>query len=298
MGFFDIITIVFEDEPEVGSNAEEATDFTEGCSSCKSNDACAQTVDDAAPPKDLNGYVKLVRGPPLGHAGYGISHLGELSQAKATIGTEKAKVAVKLFSVDNQSDSDIQAVSKILDISHGLAYLHSANVVHGDLKPDNILVHVEGDTVRAVLADFGRSRVEDLDGFTTVLASSLVFTAPELLGHPDDYNASDVPSATKQVPTVTKPSDIYALGLVMLTTLSGKTPFYNRAAQFRPAALGSNQLERADYECSEMNDAMWGLMVDCWAIQPTKRPDIGYVTTGLHAIVNGRGIPAAYDEVP
>ena len=43
MGFFDIITVVLsDDEPE--SQAEEATDFTEGCSSCGS--VAAETIVD------------------------------------------------------------------------------------------------------------------------------------------------------------------------------------------------------------------------------------------------------------
>lgn len=42
------------------------------------------------------------------------------------------------------------------DILKGLAYVHANNVMHRDLKPQNILLHEATNTVR--LADFGLSR--------------------------------------------------------------------------------------------------------------------------------------------
>ncbi|KAF9256330.1 kinase-like protein, partial [Marasmius fiardii PR-910] len=69
-------------------------------------------------------------------------------------------------------------------VSNGLAYLHSKEIVHGDLKSFNILITPSG---RTCIADFGLSRVTESHGlhFTTSTSTHRVGTtrwlAPELL---------------------------------------------------------------------------------------------------------------------
>jgi len=46
------------------------------------------------------------------------------------------------------------------DIASGLAYLHSKNIGHGDLKTQNILVEHIGDKFRAVICDFGLAFID------------------------------------------------------------------------------------------------------------------------------------------
>ena len=82
------------------------------------------------------------------------------------------------------------------DVSSGLAYIHSNNVVHMDIKPSNILLHREGESSVFKICDFNISRVGegpvDLDGESA-------YMAPEILRN-KAYFASDV----------------YSLGLVYL----------------------------------------------------------------------------------
>ena len=85
----------------------------------------------------------------------------------------------------------------------GLAALHKTGVVHGDVKPNNILVR--GD--RIALSDFGLARHTD-DQRRGPLAGTPRYLAPEVfLGHQ--------PSPQ---------SDLYAVGVVLLECASGEAP--------------------------------------------------------------------------
>ena len=49
------------------------------------------------------------------------------------------------------------------DVASGMIYLHSVQIVHGDLTAVNILLNIKGSEVVAKVADFGQARVLDRD---------------------------------------------------------------------------------------------------------------------------------------
>lgn len=108
----------------------------------------------------------------------------------------------------------------LLDIAQGMNYLHSMNILHGDLKSVNVLI----DGNRALITDFGLSKMRS-DATATMrsnrdLAGTPGFVAPEILmGEP-----------------LKKPADVFSFGMVCYEVLSrGKRPFEDAAS---PAAVG------------------------------------------------------------
>ena len=109
-------------------------------------------------------------------------------------------------------------------IATGMAAAHAVGVVHGDLKPANLMVTPSG-TIK--IMDFGLSRripTVELHAETIVLTPS----SPAGLSGTPGYMA---PELTRGEPP-TPASDVFALGLVIYEMLSGQ-----------PAVTGSNILE-------------------------------------------------------
>jgi tetratricopeptide (TPR) repeat protein len=92
------------------------------------------------------------------------------------------------------------------DVASALDYAHQHEVVHRDIKPDNILLTSD----RAVVADFGISRALGEDAGTGLTQSGALVGTPAYMP-PEQYAGE-----------VTGRSDIYALGAVLYQSLTGR----------------------------------------------------------------------------
>ncbi len=104
------------------------------------------------------------------------------------------------------------------DMSDALAYIHSAGIVHRDVKPSNILVSADG---HAVLADFGVSRISD-DALRKEISAEATMatdaaTAVRIVFGTANYLAPEVQSGRAATPA----ADIYALGVTLFRLLTG-----------------------------------------------------------------------------
>ena len=101
-----------------------------------------------------------------------------------------------------------EAVAYAIEIARALGFAHQRNIVHRDVKPQNVLVDEEGS---AKITDFGIARTLDEEGLTAdgrVLGTTDYVAPEQALGH-----------------DVTGQSDLYSLGIVLFEMLTGEVPF-------------------------------------------------------------------------
>ena len=106
--------------------------------------------------------------------------------------------------------TEMQAKICFAELLLALEHLHSQRVVYRDLKPENVLVDVEG---HLRLADFGLSKMEigPID-MTATFCGSPEYMAPEMLAQLGHGHALD----------------FYQLGALLYELLSGLPPFYSQ----------------------------------------------------------------------
>lgn len=105
-----------------------------------------------------------------------------------------------------------QAKSIILPLTSALAYLHNRNILHLDIKPDNIMMVRHGNTIKPVLIDFGQ-------------AMYFVNGKPKKDKGIRGYSKGYSPLQLKQNVSSFSPSlDIYSLAATLLYMLSGVDP--------------------------------------------------------------------------
>lgn len=66
----------------------------------------------------------------------------------------------------------------LLQIANGLNYLHERNIIHRDLKCENILINQEN---KCQIADFGFARKLEENSISSTFCGSAAYAAPELL---------------------------------------------------------------------------------------------------------------------
>ncbi|KXN89024.1 Ribosomal protein S6 kinase alpha-3 [Leucoagaricus sp. SymC.cos] len=157
----------------------------------------------------------------------------------------------------------------ITGITNGLHYLHQNDIVHGDLKPSNILIDDNG---HPLLFDFNRSCLIGYHSDTTRRNGTVRYQAPELFEEDAKY---------------TKASDVYAFGMTCSEIWTGVEPF----AEFPTDATIILQvvLEKARPCCpshvTEETKSVWALLEACWVEDPEERWDMGKVLHELGKLI-------------
>jgi serine/threonine protein kinase len=105
-------------------------------------------------------------------------------------------------------------VRRILrEVADALAFAHHRNVIHRDIKPDNILL--DSDSGRAMVTDFGIARALTDSGDSRLTATGMAIGTPAFMS--PEQSAGDK--------AVDGRSDLYSLGVVGYQMLCGQLPF-------------------------------------------------------------------------
>jgi serine/threonine protein kinase len=116
----------------------------------------------------------------------------------------------------------------LYQIANGLHYIHSRNLVHRDVKPDNILISMTT-PVQMKLSDFGFVKKTSHRGTFTQqsgLKGTEKWMAPEILELVIKMEESSRDSTSEELPHGTIQSDTFAVGCVFFYFLTrGKHPF-------------------------------------------------------------------------
>ncbi|MGC8879993.1 MAG: protein kinase domain-containing protein [Anaerolineae bacterium] len=102
-----------------------------------------------------------------------------------------------------------QAVDICSQVCAGVGYAHRAGLVHGDLKPGNVLIRPDG---QAKVVDFGLARA---------LGESAMDEAGELVWGTPAYFAPEQAAGEHVVPA----TNVYAIGIILYEALTGQLPF-------------------------------------------------------------------------
>jgi len=182
-------------------------------------------------------------------------------------------------------EPDADRLEIVKGVAKGLRYLHSINIIHGDIKGRNVLI---GEGGEPLLCDFGRSRIIDHQGFTSCVLGTIGYMAPELLGAVEEAN-EDVDTDDEEGSTddaykaqeiyndkLTTKTDVYAYAMVAVEIFTGNPPYYYIKPETRKAihiVLGK-QLKRRKYRSQTLTDARWDLLAECWCKDPMERPEV------------------------
>lgn len=146
-----------------------------------------------------------------------------------------------------------------------LAAAHAAGLVHGDVKPENILVAAVGtERESTVLTDFGLARVlED---------AAATHSRSQVIGTPH-YAAPEIHAGGR----LGAPSDVYALGAIAYEAVTGTRPFD------APTTVGIIQrhLNEEPQPTGQFSQPLWELVSSCLAKDPAVRPSAQAVVDSL-----------------
>ncbi len=110
-------------------------------------------------------------------------------------------------------------VEVLLQLAKGLEHIHSKNLVHGDIKPENIMISAT-EPVLVKWSDFGLCKPVNQRGSFSLsgIKGTQYWMAPEILSLQEQYSSNKKDEDSNKRGTIR--SDIFALGLVFFNFLT------------------------------------------------------------------------------
>jgi serine/threonine protein kinase len=180
----------------------------------------------------------------------------------------------------------LQAMKVFLAIVQGVEYLHGKSIVHGDLKPENVLLQGElrsPDSWTVRVTDFGTigliAHPVLIDGRAAVVATPRYASPEHLLG----------------VDHIEPRSDVYALGLILHYLLTGKHASSARTVQDAVPVV-SQPLNVTNLV--DQPELVLELFRRATAVRPDDRyPNCRELALGVRAVLDAMGAPLELEDL-
>ncbi|CAJ0633761.1 8170_t:CDS:2 [Entrophospora sp. SA101] len=156
-----------------------------------------------------------------------------------------------------------QKIKLAKQLADAISFLHHNNIVHRDLKSDNVLVS----NGNIKLSDFGISRrLTESTNLLTRAFGSARYSDPEHLRNPEGFSR-------------TKKSDVYGLGMLLWEISSGTIPYkgFNTLNLFH--LIANKHYRETPVKGSPRKYVQ--LYQRCWENDPKNRPDAIYDKTSI-----------------
>jgi serine/threonine-protein kinase len=141
-----------------------------------------------------------------------------------------------------------ETISIAIQVARGIEAAHNKNIIHRDIKPQNIIISTEG---KVKVTDFGIARAASANTISSDVMGSVHYSSPEQARNGFVDNRSD----------------IYSLGIVMYEMITGRVPFdgdttvavaiqHLQEEMVTPSAYAPNlpiSLEKIILKCTQKN---------------------------------------------
>uniref|UniRef100_A0A8D0FU91 Serine/threonine-protein kinase n=1 Tax=Strix occidentalis caurina TaxID=311401 RepID=A0A8D0FU91_STROC len=154
---------------------------------------------------DISSVYQIFADEVLGSGQFGIVYGGKHRKT----GRDVAIKVIDKMRFPTKQESQLRNEVAILQILVALRNLHFKNIVHCDLKPENVLLASAEPFPQVKLCDFGFARIIGEKSFRRSVVGTPAYLAPEVL-RSKGYNRS---------------LDMWSVGVIVYVSLSGTFPF-------------------------------------------------------------------------
>ena len=167
----------------------------------------------------------------------------------------------ELFAQINKHFSETQIAVMFRQILSGLAYLHSNNIIHRDLKLENILINdieksyeTNEDLFFLKIIDFGTAKIFDKNKYPRAIVGSIYYIAPEVLFK--KYG---------------KECDMWSAGVILYMFIVGSPPFDGKTNREIMDKIKVGKFPKTGKRWNKASKEVKDLINKLLAIEPSKR---------------------------